>query len=76
MHHPKETLNILGHTIKLGEAAEAKFSVAKLHTSTLVDVPVIIHSLNGLDTTFVNSSNKKSLLLKSFCILAPYSINF
>ncbi len=43
MHYPEETLHILDQKIKLGESAEAKFSVAKLHTSTSVDVPVIIH---------------------------------
>jgi len=43
MVYPNGILNILGKAIKKGESAEAKFSVAKLHTNTTVDVPVIIH---------------------------------
>ncbi len=43
MLYPDGILNILGKSIKKGESAEAKFSVAKLHTNTTVDVPVIIH---------------------------------
>jgi len=35
-------LNILGETIKPGESREAAFNIAKLHTQTPVDVPVII----------------------------------
>lgn len=42
MNYPNGELHILGKTIKRGESAEAKFSVAKLHSSTSVDVPVII----------------------------------
>jgi len=38
----KETITILGKTIKVGERYEANFNVAKLHTSSSVDVPVII----------------------------------
>ncbi|NMH87450.1 succinylglutamate desuccinylase/aspartoacylase family protein [Flavivirga algicola] len=38
----KDTLNILGVTIKPGESIEANFDVANLHTSTPVNVPVII----------------------------------
>lgn len=35
-------LEILGEKIKLGERREVNFSVAKLHTTTNVDVPIII----------------------------------
>jgi predicted deacylase len=38
----KEVFEILGEKIKLGEYKEARFSVAKLHTNTNVEVPVII----------------------------------
>ena len=37
-----DVLNILGERIKLGERREVNFSVAKLHTTTTVEVPVII----------------------------------
>ncbi len=37
-----EILEILGERIKLGERREINFSVAKLHTTTAVEVPVII----------------------------------
>ena len=37
-----EVLEILGEKIKLGESREVSFSVAKLHTTTNVDVPIII----------------------------------
>ena len=43
MNYPNGILTILGKSIKRGQSAEAKFSVAKLHTNTSVDVPVIIH---------------------------------
>ncbi|WP_298340332.1 succinylglutamate desuccinylase/aspartoacylase family protein [uncultured Algibacter sp.] len=36
------TLTILGETIELGESREVNFDVANLHTSTPVNVPVII----------------------------------
>ena len=35
-------LNILGESIALGESREINFNVAKLHTTTSVEVPVII----------------------------------
>ncbi|OIQ23331.1 succinylglutamate desuccinylase/aspartoacylase family protein [Lacinutrix sp. MedPE-SW] len=35
-------LHILGETIKLGESKEVSFNLAKLHTRTPVDVPVIV----------------------------------
>lgn len=38
----KEIFEILGEEIKLGESVEASFSVAKLHSSNAVEVPVII----------------------------------
>ncbi|WP_299884643.1 succinylglutamate desuccinylase/aspartoacylase family protein [uncultured Lacinutrix sp.] len=38
----KNDLHILGETIKLGESKEVSFNLAKLHTHTPVDVPVII----------------------------------
>ncbi len=37
-----EVLEILGEKIKLGESREVNFSVAKLHTTTNVDVPIVI----------------------------------
>ncbi|AXT18801.1 succinylglutamate desuccinylase [Flavobacteriaceae bacterium AU392] len=43
MTSPKtDILHILGETIALGERREINFNVAKLHTQTMVDVPVII----------------------------------
>ena len=38
----KADLNILGETIKPGQSAEISFNVAKLHTRTLVDIPIIV----------------------------------
>lgn len=38
----KDTITILGNDIKIGERFEANFNVAKLHTSSSIDVPVII----------------------------------
>jgi len=38
----KDTITILGKEIKLGESFEANFDVAKLHTSSSIDVPVIV----------------------------------
>jgi len=38
----KDTITILGNEIKIGERFEANFDVANLHTSTSIDVPVII----------------------------------
>jgi predicted deacylase len=35
-------LNILGETVKLGESREVNFDVANLHTSSPVNIPVII----------------------------------
>ncbi|MGB6268683.1 MAG: succinylglutamate desuccinylase/aspartoacylase family protein [Olleya sp.] len=37
-----QDLKILGDTIKPGQSAEVSFNVAKLHTRTPVDVPIII----------------------------------
>ncbi|WP_299383594.1 succinylglutamate desuccinylase/aspartoacylase family protein [uncultured Lacinutrix sp.] len=38
----KDDLNILGETIKPGQSVEISFNVAKLHTRTLVDIPIIV----------------------------------
>ncbi|OEK09367.1 succinylglutamate desuccinylase [Flavivirga aquatica] len=38
----KDILTILGTSIKLGESKEVNFDVANLHTSTSVNVPVIV----------------------------------
>lgn len=38
----KDTITILGNVIKVGKRFEANFDVAKLHTSSSIDVPVII----------------------------------
>lgn len=43
MQYKEDILHILDKSIKLGESAEAKFSVARLHTNNTVDVPIIIH---------------------------------
>jgi len=37
-----DVLEILGEKIALGERKEVNFNVAKLHTTTNIDVPVII----------------------------------
>ena len=43
MTSPKsDILHILGNEIKLGERREINFNLAKLHTRTTVEVPVII----------------------------------
>ena len=38
----KDDLYILGETIKPGQSVEISFNVAKLHTRTLVDIPIIV----------------------------------
>jgi uncharacterized protein len=38
----KKTISILGHEIPLGASKEINFNVAKLHTATIIEVPVII----------------------------------
>ena len=38
----KDIITILGHEIPLGTSKEINFNIAKLHTSTKIDVPVII----------------------------------
>lgn len=43
MQNQEDILHILDKSIPLGESAEAKFSVARLHSNTTVDVPIIIH---------------------------------
>jgi len=43
MSQDNSILTILDKNIKLGESAEVQFSVAKLHTNSPVDVPIIIH---------------------------------
>ncbi len=43
----KDSITILGKDIKLGERYEANFSVAKLHTSSSIDVPVIVERSNN-----------------------------
>lgn len=40
--YTNEVLEILGEKIKPGQSAEVSFNVAKLHTRTPVDVPIII----------------------------------
>lgn len=37
-----DDLNILGESIKPGQSVEISFNVAKLHTRTLVDIPIIV----------------------------------
>ncbi|WP_228853613.1 succinylglutamate desuccinylase/aspartoacylase family protein [Aegicerativicinus sediminis] len=41
-YEPKENITVLGEIIGPGESAELSFDVAKLHTTSTVDVPVII----------------------------------
>lgn len=43
MNHHNSMLHILGEDIAAGESREINFHVAKLHTRTRVDVPVIIN---------------------------------
>lgn len=38
----KETITILGHDIPLGTSKEINFNIAKLHTATKIEVPVIV----------------------------------
>ena len=38
----KRIISILGHDIPLGASKEINFNIAKLHTSTAIEVPVII----------------------------------
>lgn len=38
----KNTISILGHDIPLGISKEINFNIAKLHTATIIEVPVII----------------------------------
>lgn len=37
-----DDLNILGEIIKPGQSVEISFNVAKLHTRTLVDIPIVV----------------------------------
>ncbi|MFH4963601.1 succinylglutamate desuccinylase/aspartoacylase family protein [Gaetbulibacter sp. M235] len=38
----KRNISILGHDIPLGTSKEINFNIAKLHTATIIEVPVII----------------------------------
>ena len=38
----KDTISILGHDIPLGTSKEINFNIAKLHTATIIEVPVLI----------------------------------
>jgi len=38
----KNSISILGHDIPLGTSKEINFNIAKLHTATIIEVPVII----------------------------------
>ena len=38
----KRIISILGHDIPLGTSKEINFNIAKLHTATIIEVPVII----------------------------------
>lgn len=38
----KKIISILGHDIPLGASKEINFNIAKLHTATIIEVPVII----------------------------------
>ncbi|NCO63357.1 MAG: succinylglutamate desuccinylase/aspartoacylase family protein [Flavobacteriales bacterium] len=38
----KKNISILGHDIPLGTSKEINFNIAKLHTATIIEVPVII----------------------------------
>ncbi|MEJ6791304.1 MAG: succinylglutamate desuccinylase/aspartoacylase family protein [Lacinutrix sp.] len=51
-----EDLTILGEVIKLGESKEISFNIAKLHTRTPIDVPVIIERSKKPGPTFLLTS--------------------
>ena len=38
----KHTITILGEDIALGESREINFNIAKLHTATKIEIPIII----------------------------------
>lgn len=42
VHKQDDNLEILGETIKPGQSTEISFNVAKLHTRTPVDIPIIV----------------------------------
>ncbi len=43
IQNPKDTnLNILGHQIALGESKTINFNIAKLYTSTKVEIPIVV----------------------------------
>ena len=48
----KKIISILGHDIPLGTSKEINFNIAKLHTSTKIEVPIIIERSKNLVLPF------------------------
>ncbi|WP_338356794.1 succinylglutamate desuccinylase/aspartoacylase family protein [Yeosuana marina] len=49
----KKIISILGHDIPLGTSKEINFNIAKLHTATSIEVPVIIERSKKLGPTIL-----------------------
>lgn len=49
----KKIISILGHEIPLGTSKEINFNIAKLHTATSIEVPVIIERSKKLGPTIL-----------------------
>ena len=49
----KRVISILGHDIPLGASKEINFNIAKLHTATIIEVPVIIERSKKLGPTIL-----------------------
>jgi len=49
----KRNISILGHDIPLGASKEINFNIAKLHTATIIEVPVIIERSKKLGPTIL-----------------------
>ena len=49
----KNNISILGHEIPLGTSKEINFNIAKLHTASIIEVPVIIERSKKLGPTIL-----------------------
>lgn len=49
----KHVISVLGHDIPLGASKEINFNIAKLHTATIIEVPVIIERSKRLGPTIL-----------------------
>lgn len=49
----KRNISILGHDIPLGTSKEINFNIAKLHTATIIEVPVIIERSKKVGPTIL-----------------------